>query len=317
MALYRHFGQGCVGDPLPEGYVDREQSRANLEMHFVLDREKEIVGTSGCLGARRKIGPLYVETYTSDTEPVIAPFPHRRLIHWQPLTTRQKPGWHRMFFSSQSMQHGVGIITQENKDQYVKQWSAHAQRHHDKWLHDSQYEIIDVSLEMFVQSYHASKKLDWLLRTMFVKLLKVHQQQHPQHLRLYGVRQRQTQAIVAGLAVVEYPDIAQSFHTISFLHDSVRKTSVGVGLIAHWYARGIENGIRFFNFGIVWRKGDPRSYKGYAKFKRQFHLYLLIYPKPLFKFVRASRSPVRSLETSHDETGLRNEKKFYKTPFWS
>lgn len=292
MALYRHFGQGRVGDPMPKGYVDRQQSRTNLEMHFAMDYRKEILGTSGCLGVRRKIGPLYVETYTGETEPVIQPFPHLRLLKWQPLTTHQKNGWVRNVFSSGAYQHGVGIITTENRDRYVTQWSLHAQRHLKKWLRDQRYEIIDVSLEAFVQSYHASKQVDWLMRTMFVQLLKDHWTQHPNNLCLFGVRDQQTQELVAGLAVVEYPDIAQSFHTVSFLHDKVRKTSIGVGLIAHWYARGITKNIRFFNFGIVWKKGDPRSYKGYSKFKRQFHLHLMIYPKPLFKFVRGSKSAI-------------------------
>ncbi|MEK7452234.1 MAG: hypothetical protein AAB664_02755, partial [Patescibacteria group bacterium] len=29
--FFRHFGQGQIGDPMPEGYQDRQQSKINLE----------------------------------------------------------------------------------------------------------------------------------------------------------------------------------------------------------------------------------------------------------------------------------------------
>jgi len=288
MAIYRHFGEGFVGDPMPHGYIDKQQSKTHLGMKFSMNSKKEIVGLPGCLGARYKMFSLFIEDYASDIEPVIDPFPHPRLINWQPLTICQKNGWHRNFTSSRNHQYGIGIITEENKDQYFEQWSSHAQRHREKWLRDERYKIVDVTLDEFVQAYHASKKLGWLMRNMFVRFLKDYWTQQSKNLRLFGVRDIQTNEIVAGLAVVEFQDIAQSFHTVSFIHDKARKSSIGVGLIEHWYASGIAKGIRFFNFGIVWREGDPKSYKGYSKFKRQFNLHLMIYPEPLFKFVRSN-----------------------------
>jgi len=288
MAIYRHFGEGFVGDPMPHGYIDKQQSKIHLGMKFSMNSKKEIVGLQGCLGARYKMFSLFIEDYTSDIEPVIDPFPHPRLVNWQPLTTSQKNGWHRNFTSSRNHQYGIGIITEENKDRYFKQWSSHAQRHREKWLRDERYKIVDVTLDEFVQAYHASKKIGWLMRNMFARFLKDYWTQQRNNLRLFGARDMQTNEIVAGLAVVEFQDIAQSFHTVSFIHDKARKSSIGVGLIEHWYASGIEKGIRFFNFGIVWREGDPKSYKGYSKFKRQFNLHLMIYPEPLFKFVRSN-----------------------------
>jgi len=293
-ALYRHFGQGHVGDPVPEGYEDRQQSRANLEACTGSSKIYEIVGDPGRVGLRSKIGPFVSEDYFTDQEPQLEPYHLPRTIKWQPHTVSKKAGWRRHPFPGDIYQKGVGLIGPHNQDSYFKEWTKHAQRHRDKWLRDERYEMVDVSLEEFAQAYHASKKLDWLTRTGFVRVLKFHQQHQPHVLRLFCARDKQTQELVAGLALMQLDDIHQSFHTVSFICDHVRQTSVGVGLIDHWYTRGIAEGVRFFNFGIVWREGDPGAWKGYSKFKRQFNLYLIAYPKPLLKYVWGKNVPTQT-----------------------
>ena len=290
-ALYRHFGQGQVGDPVPEGYTDRQQSRMNLEACTGSSKHYEIIGDPGRIGLRAKIGPFVSEDYFTDEEPVLEPFHLPRTIKWQPFTVSKKTGWKRHPLPGDIYQKGVGLIRSDNQDSYWKEWTAHAQRHRSKWLKDERYEIVDVTLDEFAHAYHASKKLDWLTRTGFVRVLKFHQDHQPHVLRLFGARDLQTNQIVAGLALMQLDDIAQSFHTVSFICDHVRQTSVGVGLIDHWYKRGIVEGVRFFNFGIVWREGDPGAWKGYSKFKRQFNLYLIAYPKPLLKYVWGKNTP--------------------------
>lgn len=283
--LYRHFGRGRVGDPVPEGYVDRQQSHLNLSSCTGSSKLYAIVGEPGRIGLRTSFGPFVSEDYFTEEEPIIEPHPFPRTIKWQPMTISEKAGWKRHPFPGDIYQKGLGVIREDNCDSYWKEWSAHAQRHRNKWLRDDRYEMNDVSLDEFARAYHASKKLDWLTRTGFVRVLQFHEKHHPQALRLFGARDKQTGEIVAGLALLQLDDIKQSFHTVSFICDSVRQTSVGVGLIDHWYKRGIEEDVRFFNYGIVWREGDPGAWKGYSKFKRQFNLYLVCYPKPLMKFL--------------------------------
>lgn len=284
-ALYRHFGQGHIGDPMPVGYQDRQQSRQNLEACSKNGNLYKVVGETGRIGLRTAVGPFVSEDYFTDEEPVIEPYPIPRIVKWQPITVSQKNGWKCHWFTGNVYQKGVGVITPDNRDAYWEEWSSHAKRHRNKWLRDDHYEMVDVTIDAFARAYHASKKLDWLTRTGFVRVLKFHEQHQPHALRLFGARDKHTGCIVAGLALLQLDDIQQSFHMISFICDSVRQTSVGVGLIDYWYKRGIAEGVHFFNFGIVWRKGDPKAWKGYSKFKRQFHLYLICYPKPLFKFV--------------------------------
>ena len=283
--LFRHFGRGFVGDRLPEGYFDKQQSRINLQTVLNGFPPREIIETNGVMGLRTKIGPLFSDDFVSDTEPDASPTDRIRIISWQPLTVQKKPGWMTFGLLTDIYQKGIGIITEENKEIYFLEWAKHARRHRDRWLRDNGYDMLLVTLDEYAKAYHASKKLDWLTRSGFVGVLKYHIERHPHDVRLIGVRDKKTQQIVAGLAVIHYPDIKQSFHTTSFICDDVRHTSVGVGMIDYWYKKGIEEGIRFFNYGIVWRKGDTRAWKGYSKFKRQFNLYLIIYPKPFLKIV--------------------------------
>lgn len=286
MAIYRHFGQGKIGDPVPAGFVDRQQSRTFLDVEIRDENEKELIGEAWCFGVRSKHKWFSVDSYCSTNEPNWNTPPRPRLIFWKPIEQIQtKRGWMTNWFDDTHDQRGIGVITDENRETYWKEWSSHAKRHREKWLKQDRFEITPVTLEEFSQAFHASKKIDWLTRTGFIRVLTFRHKRHPQNLRLYGVREKQTRLIVAGLAIVQYPDIRQSIHTVSFIHDHVRQTSIGVGLIHHWYEQGIQDGMRYFNFGLVWKKGNPRAWKGYSVFKKQFNLYLICYPKAVWKFL--------------------------------
>ncbi len=285
MAVYRHFGRGHCGDQVPVGYTDKRQSPTFLK-RIENTSKSRVVGRRECLGLHLTAGPFGYEEYITDEEPVSESSSFLTWVHWQPYTTKKKHGWfHTNPLIIDRYQKGIGVINEQNKDSYWKDWSDHAIRHRTKWLKDDRYEMADVGLEEFTKAYHATKRLNWFTRTECMWLLKFHMEHYPEDVRLFGARDKKTGEIIAGLAVIQYKDIQQSLHTTSFIHKNVRQTAVGVGLIDHWYKQGIEEGIRFFNFGNVWKKGDTYAWKGYSKFKRQFNLHLILYPKPLAKFV--------------------------------
>lgn len=285
MAVYRPFGLGNPRDPVPNGFLDKFQSRTWLQTEIDSSETKSIIGNSECLGFRTRFGILSQDYYYSDQEPIIDPLPRFRLVHWQSYTQKRNAGWLLNWLSDHEYQHGIGVITEQNRQSYAQEWSAHARRHRERWLRDDRFEIVETDLETFAHAYHASKQLDWLTRTGFVRVLAFHLKRHPQDVHLFSARDKSTHAIIAGLAVIHYGDIAQTCHTVSFIRDDARHTSVGVGLIDRWYRDGIQEGMRFFNFGLVWKKGDPNAWKGYSVFKRQFHLYLLRYPRACIKII--------------------------------
>lgn len=285
VALFRHFGQGRIGEPVPAGFVHQMQSPDYLLGGWPADATNaRLVGTPECWGMRWHYGPMWIEAYTSDVPPAIDETEPSRMVIWQPITKLGRPaGWHHSWIQMNPQQHGFADVT--GKEEYWKEWSDHAQRQRKKWLKDGRYDTVDVSYEDFVAAYNRTGKLP-TMRKDFVRLLGRRIDRHGMNVRLFGSRDKETGEIISGLAVCDLPDVSVSMHLIAYIHPKHEKTAVGTGIIDHWYRHCQATGIRFPHFGLVWAPGDPNSWKGYSKFKRQFNLHLLRYPMPLLKFVR-------------------------------
>lgn len=285
LALFRHFGQGTVGDNPPTGFVHHRQSVDYLAGCWEPNATNvELVGKPGCYGTRWHYGPFWVEMYTTDVQPEIDKTAHSRIVIWQPITKiSHPPGWHRSWVQSGSRQHGFSDIA--GKTDYWSDWTDHAKRHRQKWLRETQYEIVEVSLEDFSAAYHATEKLS-SMRKSFIKSLIRRLKTHGSHIHLFVARNILTHQIISGLAVCDLPDISCSLHLVAFLHPEFEKTSAGTGLINHWFTHCQKNRLRFPHFGLIWAPGDPHSWKGYSQFKRNFNLFILKYPPQFIRFVK-------------------------------
>lgn len=289
LASFRHPGQGRVGDPVPKGFVHQMQSPAYLTGGWEANStNNQLVGKEGTWGMRWHYGPFWIEACTSDIMPTIDPTGPSRLVIWQPITKLSRPaGWHRSWIQMNAQQHGFGDVA--GKPEYWKEWTAHAQRHRKKWLKDARYEIAEVSLKEFADAYHKTGKLP-MMRKDFIRLLERRMVRHGSDVHLFAARDKETKEIISGLAVCDLPDVSVSMHLIAYINPKFEKTSVGTGLIDHWYAHCLKTGIRFPHFGLVWTHGDPNGWKGYSKFKRQFNIHLLLYPNPLIRFVKRRKT---------------------------
>lgn len=285
LGLFRHDGQGRVGEPLPKGFLHQMQSPDYLVGGWpATAKNVQLVGKSGCWGMRWHYGPLWIEAYNTDTVPEIDKTAPSRMVIWQPFTKVGKPaGWHRSWIQMNPQLHAFGDI--EGKAEYWLDWTDRAQRNRKKWLKDDRYESVEVSVADFAAAYHRTGKLP-SMRKDFIKLLERRVEHHGQNVHVFASRDKVTKEIISGLAVLDLPDVSQSMHLIAFILPKYEKTAVGTGLIDHWYAHCRAAGIRFPHFGLLWAPGDPNSWKGYSAFKRQFNLHLLRYPMPLLKFVK-------------------------------
>lgn len=286
--LYRPFGNGRIGDPLPTDVEYYRQSKDLLDGECSTSFKPEIVGKPGCLGVRWKVGPVYFELYSTDVEPEIEPFPNFRYVTWEPITITVKPEgwkWSRLTILIRK----VGYCLLNGDTEYWKKWTSHSQRHRKKWIEkDSQvYEIDEAPLKEFIDAYNSTKKLPFL-RGAFISVLKRRYERNGKDLHLSVVREKSTKKIVAGLATLDLMDVKSSQHVIAFFHKSVTHTSVNTGLIDNWYLHALKKNIRCLNFGIFWHPGDSRSFKGFSKFKKQFNIRYIVYPKPFFKAVRGT-----------------------------
>jgi hypothetical protein len=170
IVLFRPYGLGRVGEPLPEGFVHAKQSISYLLGEWEPDATNvEVVGVPGCLGLRWHYGPLWVELYTTDVQPTIEETAHTRIVLWQPITKTGRPaGWLRTWMHLNPQQHGIADIG--GHEEFRKGWTEHAQRHRKKWLKDDRFEILEISFDAFAEAYHASGKLP-MMRKSFLRMV--------------------------------------------------------------------------------------------------------------------------------------------------
>jgi hypothetical protein len=288
LAVFRHPGLGNAGDPLPQGFMHHTQSQDYLLGSWPLNSDTQVIGKSPTQGLRWHFGPLWLESFTTDQEPQLDLSAPTRMVIWQPISFTGKPqGWRTSYLQMNARQHGfTDLADQEN---YWEAWSSHAQRQRKKWLAQKDFEICEVPPETFFQAFHETKKLPQV-RSELIKFLRYRIERQASNVHLFASRHQESGRVIAGLAVCDLPDVSQSIHLIAFTHPDFEKTQVGTGLVDHWLSHCQKSGIRFPHFGLVWTPGDPKGWQGYSKFKRQFNLYLLRYPAPLFRIVRQQKN---------------------------
>jgi hypothetical protein len=269
---------------LPEGYIYYRQSKAFLERECKAKPRFKLIGHDGAYGQTWGYGPWKFENYYGDEEPAVTKGGPYRMIMWQPITRKDKPkGWHRLLFNGGL--HRTGFADLELHEDYRKGWSEHAKRHAKKWdkEKDTEWELIHPSMEEFLIAYKRTQK-DFLLKKMFIDLLEKEVMGQGDLVRIYGARRVGSESLEAGFVCIDIPEIRQSLHLISFIHEDARNSAVGYGLMDEWFKSLKERGIRFADFGTFWAKGDPRSWKGFSKFKGQFGIQYINYKNPLVRW---------------------------------
>lgn len=275
MAFYRPHGCGTIGDPLPAGFTLHKQSPLYIRHSEFL----ELVGVPGAYGTKRTWGTYASETYTTDVEPTLAPHRGIRLITWQPITRTDRPrGWFRLGQPTIKMTGFTQIIHPET---YWTSWTNHAKRHRSAWLKNPLYTIERIDSDSFIRAYKQESHLT-LMKHPFARVVAHNARHHGDRLVCFGAKDAHG-SIVAGLAVLDLPDVSTSNHTISFIAKRARHTSVGTGLIDEWFRHCIRTGIHTLNFGTFAIETDPASWRGFTQFKGQFGTRYIRYPKPLYK----------------------------------
>lgn len=276
MAVYQQFGMGKVGDPIPKGFATRQQSEGYL-LAGTRTLRSTIVGEAGARGLRYSWGWLALEVYACEKEPSLDRWRGLRLALWSPTQpVRGSRGW----WGNPLVGNGWQIGVTETSEDYLHNWSEHAKRHFRKWLGQSRYVLHPATVEEFEKAYNASRKLDPTLRWAFMREVKSYIPDSSANLSVWLVHDSNTQKEIAGLATVDLTDISQTVHLVSFLSKEAQKTPVGYGLIAKWCEQSYQRGVGWMNFGIMWQPKDPPAWRGYTRFKQQFGLYLIRYPRP-------------------------------------
>ncbi len=244
----------------------------------------EVVRAGAAWGTRWRHAFFRFERHTGDVEPTLdsgAPF---RLVVWQPSRPTVRPkGWLPGTRGMSIGLTGYAVL----RDGYEKTWPSHARRHLTHWRKQTGWEITTCDAGAFLDAYRKSTQ-DGVLRLMFSSVLKEKIAGHGDRVRLTVARRDGRD--LAGFACVDVPETGESLHLLSFIRPEARDASAGMGLMDEWYRAAATRGVRYLDFGIFWRKGDPASWKGFSRFKGQFVDRYVDYPAPFLRFAGRLRS---------------------------
>ncbi len=284
IGLYRHFGNGQIYDPLPEGFIHPQQNKKYIQSELLANFVFDFVEGAGPLGIRWHFGPVWFEEYISEIEPKIEKNNHLRLVTWRQIGRAFTPiGWRR-FWSNTELVKQTGFAEITNPEKYWENWDESARRYRNKFLSSQLNSIKEVSLDEFISFFPNEGKYRKFNKRVQVKLSS-HFKFNKDNTHFFLAQKSGTGEIVGGLAVTDLPEIKYSVHLAAFIKPQEADSSVGVGLIDHWFKHSIENNIRFLDFGVFHTHGDNYSWKGFSDFKSKFGIYFIRYPITLFKIV--------------------------------
>ena len=244
-----------------------------------------LVGASGCYGMRWTVGPLMVERYTGDAVPQLTEDGRQRLVLWQPLQPdgSRTAGW---WPSPKSAGVGMtGYATRNPDDSPYARWSENTKRQAKKFAR-SGWVIRDVTVDEFLRHYERCIHQGTTVRQVNEAVIRSKLAAHGDRVRLVGAAPSVDARIEAAFMSCDVPETAESLHVCSYICPDALDVGAGSGLMDHWFHTRRERGIRFFDFGMFWRPGDPAAWKGLSRFKSQFGTRLAEYPRPMFRWYR-------------------------------
>ncbi len=284
VALFRPWGAGTVGDPLPPTYHHMYSCQAFMEREFSPLRRTRAVGTAAAPGFQRALPGFDFLHFLGDTAPTERPPKTRaRFTIWQPIQRTDVPqGWIRWPVSGHRRLTGFAQIP-TGMEPYDRGWSEHAKRHVKRWKKQTAHVIRDADLDTYLAAFARCGKPKGLI-ARFSEELRRKDQAHPGSLRLRVAQPAEGGSVIAGFATLWIPEIRQTFHVTSFITPEGRETAAAFGLVDDAFQIAQGRGDRTLEFDAFYLPGDPRSWKGFSRFKGQFGAHYIRWPKPLARF---------------------------------
>lgn len=265
---------------LPPGYVPYRSCKEYILREASATPRFTLAGREGRYGFGWSHGPLRFERFFADAEPPRDAGGSLRVTIWQRLTRRDAPpGWLPLTEDMGLRMTGFATLDGVPSE---RSWSAHARRHAAKWrklVASGEREIVTMTIEEYLSAY-AKADQDPIIKLAYPGLIRTEARAHGGLLRFLGSRRPGGQ-VDAGFAFLHVPEARQSLHVSAFIKGDAKSDSAATGLIAAWFEECRRVGTQYLDFGFFWAPGDPRDWRGFSRFKAQFGVRLLRYPRPL------------------------------------
>ncbi|HVY72818.1 MAG TPA: hypothetical protein VG984_02095 [Candidatus Paceibacterota bacterium] len=247
-------------------------------------RERTPTSTRWCLW------PICFELFSGDAEPDLShahsgALAYNRIIMWKRVRrTDVPPHWHSIWRPQSWRKDGLVELTDSN---YRLRWSKDAQRNAKKWdKHLGRtHSIKHVSFEEYKAAYKKSRTY----KHVGVYLLATLGRQYalPEvrpHIEFFVVENNETNAIVAGNAIITSPTYNSTTRMCTFIYEEARSTEAMTGLVDYWFKDSLKRGIKNLVFMYFWQPGEPREWKGFSTFKSHFVERYITYPPIVWRF---------------------------------
>jgi SAM-dependent methyltransferase len=271
--------------PKTAGYLPFRASSYYLSAEARAYSNREVIGENLNLGTRLHSGFRFYDQFISDDEPPLGAGPKRK-IQWQRIARRDIPaGWRET--NERFSPSMTGFVDLNDFDENNLNWSPHARRHLKHWREQSSknWEVVDVSAEEFIQAYKKWRRDPFIVH-FFLRHFNKQRIGHGENVKWFCLRRKDSGKIEAGFVALDIPELQQSIHLISFIYDSAKDDSVGVGLIYEWFNRSKCCGLRFADFDSFWVPGTFAAWRGFSRFKSQFGTRFVRYPRLLERRVK-------------------------------
>jgi hypothetical protein len=241
-------------------------------------------------GTRYGIWQLFVEVYSGTETPDITfsqgyAKPHNRLCMWHAYdTSRPIPkGWFRLSMYSEFR---IGYATIPHMVPYYTLWSKRVQEYRRKWLRDNLDTTHAVELVTYEQFAHAYKKspVGRKIGSMLLNDVERRIQAATSDVELWCVKNVVSGQYVAGVSFEYSKSCRSAYYIAGFQEADSNNTPSMVGLFDHIFAHAKERGMCYVELGNFWKKGNPRSWKGFSTFKSKFGITYVDMPSALVRF---------------------------------
>lgn len=271
--------------PLPDGYVSpidwpeciRAASLPSFLKPIRLNKPSDYAW---------RLWPVSVESYHSDTEPDLGTPPPfsmpLRIVLWQrkSFATRRPKGWVALRRRPECI---TGFCDITGHAQYDKLWSESARRGKKLFLtHAHDYRIETVTYQEFAEAYVRGTITPILRQFLLRGILQPHVQKNPDETTLWVARRIADSKILAGFATLDSPTNSASYYLAGFYLAEGKRVPLMTALVDTWFRESQKKGFRFLHFGLFYQPGDPRSWKGYSRFKAKFGVQYVARPPVLY-----------------------------------
>lgn len=279
LAIFSLLGSSHVHNHKDTDFVHIRQS-ASFVQGFFSDVCRTILDTSHSLGVRYTYGICAIEYHFGDKEPELEPYRGIRFVIWDRLhELARPPGWMKTYIGGKLAPHAIINLSRE---EYWSDWSHSTKNHRARWFTQNEYEIVAVDIDAFIP-YFIQYARPASVSHYCVKAMKREYGVYGDNMRFFVLKRKEDGTICAGISVVDFPDISQSYYAFSFYaRDKIPRQS-GVWLLNYWFMECVKRHITYANLGTVYAPGQPRSWKGFSEFKMYFRPFIVVAQEPLWR----------------------------------